>query len=92
MKQTCDMCSGPIDGFYLCEKCVDSILQDLVALGQVTKTGSGSNALYEAVDYETTNLSVHDLVYQGYDRLENEKTAEIDGLEYLKYDRENFQD
>ena len=32
----------------------------------------------------------HDLVYQGYDRLENEKTAEIDGLEYLKYDRENY--
>jgi hypothetical protein len=72
--QTCDMCSGPIDGFYLCEKCVDLILQDLVALGQVTKTGSGSNALYEAVDHT----------------LENGKTAEIDGLEYLKYDRENY--
>ena len=53
--QTCDMCSGPIDGFYLCEKCVDLILQDLHTP-------------------------------------ENGKSAEIDGLEYLKYDRENFQD
>ena len=52
-RSSCEMCGQDLRHKGICERCVDVLLGDLVAAGDVVKTGSGTKDdpyLYELAD------------------------------------------
>ena len=41
-RSSCEMCGQGLRHKGICERCVDVLLEDLVAAGYVVKTGSGT--------------------------------------------------